>query len=81
MAINTSRTYSTPNVALAAYLFSQGFEYIGIDSSDTANVRFQFTNSSKAMSSAISDWQIGRAEGNIVQFYLAYKRLLREVKS
>ena len=77
--IASSKVYSNPNVALAAYLYSQGFEYIGADRSDPANVSFQFSNSSKAMSTAISKFQMGEAES--ARFYMAYKGLLREVRS
>ena len=77
--IASPKVYSTPNVALAAYLYSQGFEYIGADHFDPANVAFQFTNSSKAMAVAISDFQMGKAES--ARFYMAYKGLLREVRS
>ena len=77
--IASSKVYSTPNVALAAYLYSQDFEYIGADRSDPTNVSFQFTNSSKIMATAISDFQMGKAES--ARFYMAYKGLLREVRS
>jgi len=77
--IVSSKVYSTKNTPLAAYLFAKGFEYLGTDKSDIHNVVFKFSNSDKAMSEAIVDFELGKAPES--RFYLAYKKLVREVRS
>jgi len=81
ITITSSVNYSTPNSALAAYLFCQGYDYLGADHSDPQNVVFQFANSSKTLAKTVSNWQIGKAPGDCYQFYLAYRRFVWEAKN
>lgn len=77
----TDKVYSTQNTALAAFLYSQGFEYLGTDKSKYPVVSFQFENASKNFTEAVTAFEIGKAEGNIVLFFRAYKKMLDEIHS
>lgn len=79
VAASQEPIFSTPNTALAAWLYSQGFDLLEIDNTNFPTV-FHFEDSSKALHSAVRDFQVGRAEGDIVAFYRAYKVLLDKIK-
>ena len=76
----SKNTYSTNDTALAAWLISQGFELLGLDSTRSNSVAFLFEDSSKAFAEAIKKFQLGTAEGNVMAFFRAYRRLLLKIK-
>lgn len=71
--------YSTPDTALAAWLYSLGFELLDTDTSEFPTI-FYFEDSDKELARLARDFQIGRAEGNITAFFRAYKFLLGKIK-
>lgn len=81
MMLNSAeKYYSTSDTALAAWLISQGFELIDLDYSHPSSVTFLFEFDGQSFSKAVKTFQIGTAEGNILAFFRAYKRLLLKVK-
>jgi len=72
--------YSTSDTALAAWLFSSGFELLEVDGSKFPVV-FHFENSSQELYKLVRAFQVGKAEGNIAAFYRAYKIMLSKVKT
>ena len=71
--------YSTTDTALAAWLYSQGFELLDVKTESFPSI-FVFKNSSPQLTDLVRDYQCGKAEGNISVFYRAYKKLLRMIK-
>jgi len=76
---NSSNVYSTTDTALAAWLYSQGFELTDVDSSNFPSV-FYFENSNPKLQQTVHDFQCGKAEGNVIVFFRAYKKLLSMIK-
>ncbi len=72
--------YPTTNTALAAWLYSQGFQLTDVDASSFPSV-FYFESSSPKLQESVRDFQVGKAEGNIATFYRSYKRLLSMIKT
>ena len=81
MAIKNSNNnhYSTPDTAQAAWLYSQGFELLDVETAGFPSI-FLFENSSPKLMEAVCLFQRGEAEGNISTFFRAYKKLLRMIK-
>ena len=73
-------TYQTRNTALAAWLYSQGFELLDTDITESDSVVFLFKNDDKTLKEAVRLYQLGQAEGNINIFFGAYKKMLRRIK-
>jgi hypothetical protein len=75
-----SSAFTTNDTALAAWLISRGFELQDLDDSRPNSVAFLFDNSNQELSKAVKTFQLGTAEGNILAFYRAYKRLVSQIK-
>lgn len=71
--------YDTRDTALAAYLHSEGFELLDVDSSNFPTV-FYFGNDNSQLSKFIRDFQVGKAIGNIAVFFRSYKIMLARIK-
>ena len=65
--------------AQAAYLISEGFNAPEIVF-DGDRASFLFSNENHSIDKYISDYDTGRAVGNIVLFFNAYQALLRRIK-
>lgn len=72
-------TYSTKDTALAAYLHTEGFELIDVDSSSFPSI-FHFKDDNPKIREYVHAFQSGKAEGNIAMFFRAYKIMLSELK-
>jgi len=72
--------YETSNTALVAYLDSSGFKDWDM-SWDTERAKFVFHSPLSALEPYIRDFQMARAEGNVVLFYESYKRILGQLKN
>lgn len=77
MTINDS--VLTHDTALAAYLVTQGFGSPIIEYENSSRAFFLFTNKPE-ITDFIDNYDAGRAEGNIVLFFVAYQTLLRRIK-
>ena len=73
-------TFSTSDTALAAWLVSQGFELLDLDFSRSSSVAFLFSNDTEVLSQAVKTFQLGEAEGNVLAFFRAYKRMLLKIR-
>ena len=76
----SSEIYRTPDTALAAWLLSQGFTLLELDDSKPFSISFLFKDDSTELPKCIHDFQAAKAEGNIVAFFRAYRRLVARVK-
>jgi hypothetical protein len=72
--------FVTSDTALAAWLVSRGFELQNLDNSRPNSVAFLFADSNDELVKAVKIFQLGTAEGNILAFYRAYKRLVSQIK-
>jgi len=79
MELTRQGQYSTRDTALAAWLYSNGYPLADVDRRNIPVV-FYFTRDSKKMGNLIRDFQVGRAEGNVVLFFRAYKKMLFFIK-
>ncbi len=70
---------STTDIALAAYLHSEGFELITVDESKFP-AKFFFRNDSPKLANCIALWERAKAEGNLFQFYRSYKTMIARIK-
>ena len=77
---NHENKYQTSDTALAAYLISQGYEYLELDVSNPRSAVFFFENNSSAFQESLKQFQLGEASGNILAFFRAYKKLLFQIK-
>jgi hypothetical protein len=71
--------YSTNNTALAAYLHSEGFELLDVDTSDFPAI-FNFRNDNPKLMEFVRAFQVGKAEGNIGLFFRSYRIMIAEIK-
>lgn len=71
--------YSTANTALAAYLHSEGFELLDVDTSHFPSI-FHFKNDNPKLMVCVRDFQVAKAVGNIATFFRSYKMMLAEIK-
>jgi hypothetical protein len=70
--------FTTPSTPLAAWLKSQGFTIIKVTTLDfPAIITFE---DSQALHESIRLWQTGQAEGNVRDFFDAYREILGLVK-
>lgn len=76
---NNDKFFTTRDTALAAWLYSQGFDLLGVEREDSAS-SFHFDNTTQALRESVRLFQAGKAEGNILIFYRAYKKMLRHAK-
>ena len=71
--------YITTDIALAAYLHSEGFDLVFVDES-AFPAKFFFKNNSPKFSNCIALWERAKAEGNLFQFYRSYKTMIAKIK-
>lgn len=71
--------YSTTNTALAAYLHSEGFELLDVDTSGFPSV-FNFKNDNPKLMDYVRAFQVAKARGNIAIFFRSYKLLLAQIR-
>jgi len=76
--LSTREQQPTSDIALAAYLHSQGFELLHIDKKDFPTIFFFI--SSPELAHCVRLWEIGKAEGNLCQFYRSYKIMIEKIK-
>ena len=79
MASPSIQTKTIQITAQAAYLISEGFDAPDI-LFDGNRASFVFTDINHTIDRYISDYDTGRATGNIVLFFNAYQALLRRIK-
>lgn len=79
MALPGQDRFITRDTALAAWLYSNGYMLAEVDRRNHPVV-FYFTRDSEEMDNLIRDFQVGRAEGNVVMFFRAYKKMLFIIK-
>ena len=85
MAItDTDGKYSTKTTSLAAYLLTEGFDLTDvsiehIDGGYKTVATFVFESNNELLS-CVKQFQIGRAEGNLVLFFESYRKCLRMTK-
>jgi len=72
--------YLTTDTALAAWLYTQGFELVDIKTESFPSV-FYFENSNSKLTESVRIFQRGEAEGNILTFFRAYRRLVGMIKT
>lgn len=70
--------YSTKNTALAAYLRIEGFTLLDVTNESNPAV-FIFESDSK-LYDCEKRWQLGKAEGNLSDFFESYRLCLRMVR-
>ena len=82
MAMNDSfpNEFITTDTALAAYLHSEGFELLDVDSFKFPSV-FHFENENPQINEFARKFQVGKAEGNIATFFRSYKLMLARIKN
>jgi len=79
MAIgNTDGKYSTKNTSLAAYLYMEGFSLLDVLNEGFPTIFVFESNSS--LPDCVRNFQIGKAEGNLVLYFEAYRKCLRMTK-
>lgn len=81
MAIsNRDGNYLTQNTALAAYLRVEGFTLLDVEPTEWRKPAvFIFEQDSK-IAQCERLWQLGRAEGNLSDFFESYRLCIRMVK-
>ena len=79
MASSSTELKTITLTAQAAYLISEGFDAPDIVF-DGNRASFIFTDINHTINRYISDYDTGRATGNIVLFFNAYQALLRRIK-
>ena len=77
---NSDGTFNTRNTALAAFLRIEGFTLLDVTPSDyNTPAVFHFKTNSKIVGCEHL-WQLGKAEGNLCNFWESYRLCLRMVK-
>lgn len=74
-----NKLFSTKDTALAAYLRTEGFELVKIDTANFPSV-FYFENNNPKLNDFVLKFQAGSAEANVVIFFRNYRLLLSEIK-
>jgi len=72
-------TYKTTDTALAAWLQIKGIPLIKIDNNGFP-YSFEFDDSDSEVDRLVTSFRIGLAEGNIFNFFRAYKNLISQIK-
>ena len=75
----SAANFITTEIALAAYLHSEGFNLIDVDESQFPT-KFTFENSSSKLQECVSLWERTKAEGNLYHFYRSYKAMIARIK-
>ena len=75
--LNNEKTFPTPNSALAAWLWSQGFEPIQFII--TQHPGLTVFENSDALKQCRRLWEVGKAEGNCNTFYSRYRTILERL--
>jgi hypothetical protein len=71
--------YSTKNTALAAYLRLEGFNLLDVSTSkDDAPAVFYF-ETDPHLKECERKWDLGKAEGNLCDYWTSYRRCLRMI--
>lgn len=77
---NRDGEYRTINTALAAYLRIEGFRLLDVTPSEYNNPAvFYFKNSSN-IDECERLWQLGKAEGNLCDFWESYRLCIKMVR-
>jgi hypothetical protein len=79
MASSSTELKTITLTAQAAYLISEGFDAPDVVF-DGSRASFIFTDINHTIDRYISDYDTGRATGNIILFFNAYQALLRRIK-
>ena len=66
--------FKTNNTALAGYLYSLGYHHVDTDVSQYPAV-FSFEDDG-SLKEAVRNFQLAKAEGNIVLFFRGYRKML-----
>lgn len=78
--LDNDGSYTTTDTAEASWLYSQGFELTDVIVKDFKRTGepsiFVFKNNSPDIKRAAFLFQCGKAEGDILAFFRAYKRML-----
>lgn len=72
--------YQTTDTALAAYLVIEGYKLLRTDNSNPKSVVFYFKTDGAEFDEAVNQFELGTAQGNIVNFYHTHRRLVQRVK-
>lgn len=79
-----SDRYHTADTAEAGWLYSRGFELLDVQVNSFIKDRkpsiFIFKNNSPELNRAAFLFQCGQAEGNILSFFRAYKKMLARAR-
>lgn len=79
MAIeNQNNNFSTKNTSLAAYLYMEGFTLLDVLNEQFPTIFVFETND--LLPDCVRNFQIGKAEGNLVLYFEAYRKCLRMTK-
>ena len=68
--------YRTPNTALAAYLYQQGYKLLEVDDANSQNIFFVFENTNGLLDS-VRLFETARVPEAL--FYAAYKAMLKKI--
>ncbi len=72
--------FRTRNTALAAYLRIEGFKLLDVDPSENNTPAVFYFEQDLKIPVCERLWQLGKAEGNLVDFWESYRLCLRMVK-
>lgn len=76
--------YRTTDTAEAAWLYCKGFELLDVEVHNFRKTGepsvFIFKNNSLELNKAAFLFQCGQAEGNIITFFRAYKRMIARIR-
>jgi len=79
MAIeNQDGQFSTKNTSLAAYLYMEGFTLLDVHNEQFPTI-FVF-ETSELLPECVRNFQVAKAEGNLVLYFEAYRKCLRMTK-
>lgn len=76
----SSELFKTSDSALAAWLYSNGFQIHEVDDSKFPSVIF-FEHPNKEFHDLVRQWQRGEAQGNCCVFFTSYKTVIGRVKN
>ncbi len=76
----SDKEYKTTDTALAAYLIGQGHKLLDIDPITSWAMQLIFDNHSTHLREHIKLFELGKAEGNICDFFRIHRDLIRRIK-
>lgn len=79
MQTSSDDIYRTSETAIAAYLISIGYDYPSIEYENGFRAYFVFP-AKIDLDEKLKDWDMERANGNLVRFFNAYQNLIRRIK-